>query len=65
MPIYEGPSRSVPAETIVFVTANRPNRELYNVLGGKVGELHIVGDANSPRFMGAAFREGHLAAKAI
>lgn len=64
-PVYEGPKRSVPAETVVFVSANRPNRELYNELSGQVGDLHIVGDANSPRFLGAAFREGHLAAKAV
>jgi 2,4-dienoyl-CoA reductase-like NADH-dependent reductase (Old Yellow Enzyme family) len=64
-PTHKGPSKSVPAETVVFVTANRPNRSLYDDLVGQVNELHIIGDANSPRFIDAAMREGHMAARSI
>jgi hypothetical protein len=64
-PTYEGAARSIPAETVVFVSANRPNRDLFNELRGKIPEVHVVGDANSPRFLQTAIREGHLAAKAI
>jgi hypothetical protein len=56
---------SAPADVVVFVSPNRPNRELYTALTGKVGGLHIVGDANSPRFLETAVREGHFAAVAI
>lgn len=64
-PVYDGPSRKVPAETVIVVTANRPNRDLYNELKDDIPAAHIVGDANSPRFVETAIREGHVAAKAI
>ena len=64
-PTYPGEAKPVPAETVVFVSPNRPNRDLFNELTGKVAEVHVVGDANSPRFLQTAIREGHLAAKAI
>jgi len=64
-PVYNGPGSVIPAENVVFVSHNAPNRELYVQLAGKVAELNIVGDAGSPRFISAAFREGHLAASAI
>jgi 2,4-dienoyl-CoA reductase-like NADH-dependent reductase (Old Yellow Enzyme family)/thioredoxin reductase len=64
-PTYEGAAHAIPAETVVFVSANRPNRDLYNELRGKIPQVHVVGDANSPRFLQTAIREGHLAAKAI
>jgi NADPH-dependent 2,4-dienoyl-CoA reductase/sulfur reductase-like enzyme len=64
-PTYPGEAKPVPAETVVFVSPNRPNRDLCNELKGKVAEVHVVGDANSPRFLQTAIREGHLAAKAI
>jgi len=64
-PVYSKESRLVPAETVVFVSPNAPNRELSAELSGKVANLQLVGDAKSPRFISAAFREGHLAARAI
>jgi pyruvate/2-oxoglutarate dehydrogenase complex dihydrolipoamide dehydrogenase (E3) component len=64
-PIYTAPSRVVAAETVVFVSSNEPNRGLYSELEGKVASVKIVGDALSPRFISAAFREGQMAAKAI
>jgi hypothetical protein len=64
-PVYSGPRSVISAENVVFVSHNAPNRELHAQLTGKVVELRIVGDAASPRFISAAFREGHTAAIAI
>jgi thioredoxin reductase len=49
------------ADTVVFVSPNEGNRDLYNALQGHVSELRIVGDANSPRHLPTAMREGHVA----
>ena len=57
-----------PADTVVLVTYNEPETALYRELGGGTREsrpyaLSLVGDANSPRDMLMAIREGHLAAR--
>ncbi|WP_254699920.1 FAD-dependent oxidoreductase [Trinickia violacea] len=54
----------VPADTVVFVSHNRPNRELHVELAGRHHDVRVVGDANSPRFLEAAIREGHIAGAA-
>jgi 2,4-dienoyl-CoA reductase-like NADH-dependent reductase (Old Yellow Enzyme family) len=54
----------VPADTVVLVSLNRPNRDLYDSLVAQGTDVRIVGDANSPRFLPAAIREGHLAGAA-
>jgi NADPH-dependent 2,4-dienoyl-CoA reductase/sulfur reductase-like enzyme len=64
-PTYSSAEARIPAETVVFVSANRPSRELFDDLRERVAEVHVVGDANSPRFLQTAIREGHLAAKSI
>jgi len=64
-PTYEGSDVEVDAETVVYVSANRGNRDLYNDLAEAGSAVHIVGDANSPRFMQIAIREGHMAAKGV
>lgn len=51
----------VRADTVIFVSPNRPNRALADELAGTGIEVHVVGDANSPRYMPGAIREGHLA----
>ncbi len=55
----------LPADTVVFVSHNRPNRELQEALAGRHGDVRVVGDANSPRFLEAAIREGHIAGAAV
>lgn len=57
--------RKIPADTVVFVSLNRSNRELYDAVKAQGTPVRIVGDANSPRFLGAAIREGHLAAAMV
>ncbi len=57
--------QKIPADTVVFVSHNRPNRGLYNDLLQRGVKVSVVGDANTPRFLQAAIREGHLAGAAI
>jgi 2,4-dienoyl-CoA reductase-like NADH-dependent reductase (Old Yellow Enzyme family)/thioredoxin reductase len=57
--------RSLPADTVVFISANAPNRDLYTALSDRNTDVRVVGDANSPRFLQAAIREGHLAGASI
>jgi hypothetical protein len=58
-------SINVPAQTVVLVSHNRPNRELGDGLHGQIDNLHVVGDAASPRFLQIAIREGHLSGAAV
>ena len=57
----------VRAETVVLVTYNHAQNGLYRDLGGggtRPGfALHLVGDANAPRDLLMAMREGHLAGR--
>ena len=63
---YEGGiEKTVDAETVVFISANKANRALYVELDAAGVNVAVIGYANSPRFMQVAVREGHLAAKAI
>lgn len=55
----------LPADTVVFVSLNRSNREIYDALAGRVPDLRIVGDANSARHLPTAVTEGHLAGAAV
>jgi hypothetical protein len=60
---------TVPADTVVLVTHNASQTEVYDALGGRDAtgpvQLHIVGDASSPRDLLTAIREGHLTARAL
>jgi hypothetical protein len=56
----------VPADLVVLVTQNAPNRELYDeLLAAGRGDLVLVGDAASPRDLQVAIAEGHRAARNI
>jgi 2,4-dienoyl-CoA reductase-like NADH-dependent reductase (Old Yellow Enzyme family)/thioredoxin reductase len=58
-------TETLAADTVVFVSLNRPNRDLAATLSAAGTAFRVVGDANSPRFLQAAIREGHLAGAAI
>ncbi|CAB3735910.1 oxidoreductase [Paraburkholderia rhynchosiae] len=58
-------SSKVRADTVVLVSHNRPNRDVYDALVGQIENLHVVGDAASPRFLQTAIREGHIAGKSV
>jgi hypothetical protein len=58
----------VPADTVVFVSYNQAQSDLYRALGGgmraaKPYDLHLIGDANAPRDLLMAIREGHMAGR--
>lgn len=55
----------LPADTVVFVSSNRPNRDLYVELSERRLDVRVVGDANSPRFLETAIREGHIAGASV
>jgi hypothetical protein len=65
LPLTSNRRETAPADVVVFISANRPNREMYEALKGRVGALHVVGDANTPRFLETAVREGRLAGLAV
>lgn len=65
MPADWDGAETIPAELIVLVSVNHPNRTLYDELREAGITAQIVGDANSPRYLGHAIREGHLAARRI
>ena len=58
-------TQRAPADVVVMVSANRANREIFDALEGRIDQLKIVGDANAPRFLETAIREGHLAGASI
>lgn len=69
-PIYDtvhgnSARRAVPADTVVFVSYNRPNRDLYEALRLGPTPVKVVGDARNPRTMQDAIREGYLAGMEI
>jgi NADPH-dependent 2,4-dienoyl-CoA reductase/sulfur reductase-like enzyme len=59
---------TVPADAVVLVLHGEPDNALYREMGGGTRAkqdfaLKLVGDANSPRDVLAAIREGHMAAR--
>jgi hypothetical protein len=63
-----GPRQTVSAETVVLVTYNEAQNRIFTELGGgtrakKDFALKVVGDANSPRDLLVAIREGHMAGR--
>jgi 2,4-dienoyl-CoA reductase-like NADH-dependent reductase (Old Yellow Enzyme family) len=63
--IYGGTPLKVPAELVIFISHNRPDHSLREALWDYPGEVLVVGDANSPRFLNAAIREGYMAGSSI
>jgi 2,4-dienoyl-CoA reductase-like NADH-dependent reductase (Old Yellow Enzyme family)/thioredoxin reductase len=65
-----GGTTTVPADTVVLVSANQPNIELLDELralpkDSRPRDIRIVGDALAPRDLLVAIREGHTIARAI
>jgi hypothetical protein len=48
------------ADTVVFVSHNTPNNELYPGLVEAGLKVDVLGDAKSPRFVQTAIREGYF-----
>jgi 2,4-dienoyl-CoA reductase-like NADH-dependent reductase (Old Yellow Enzyme family)/thioredoxin reductase len=54
-------ARTIEADTVVFISQNRPNREIYDDLKRLGIDIRIVGDARTPRFLPVAMMEARLA----
>jgi len=67
LPITSNQRETAPADVVVFISPNRPNRDLLDELRVRAPQLslQVVGDANTPRFLETAVREGHRAAAAV
>jgi N,N-dimethylglycine/sarcosine dehydrogenase len=52
-------------DTVVLATGNRSVDHLYHALQGRVSELHLIGDAMSPRGIHNAILEGTWAGRRI
>ncbi|MFA7437686.1 FAD-dependent oxidoreductase [Castellaniella sp.] len=64
-PLFGQVTQTIAADTVVPVCFRQPNNALWAALRGRVNQLHLVGDALSPRDMQPAIQEGHLAARSI
>ena len=65
-PLFNRPTTEVPADVVVLVTHNAPNREIYDELRETIAaDLQLVGDAASPRNLAVAMSEGHRVAREI
>ncbi len=61
-PVYKSNTTTrLPADTVVFVSGNRPNREILEGLPATLPRS-LVGDANGARFLHAAIAEAHQVA---
>ncbi len=52
---------AIPADLVIYVSANRSNRELFDDLQDAEIDLRVIGDANRPRFLEHAMADGRLA----
>ena len=56
---------SLAADTVVYVSRNKPNREMYDELVARGLDCKLVGDAGSPRYIPVAIREGNQARASV
>ncbi len=61
----DGEETLLPADTVVLASGAVANNPLEEALTGKVKELHVIGDALSPRKLTEAIREGFDLAREI
>jgi len=63
--LLTGRERTHAVEAAVLVCRNVPRTGLAAGLAGRVADVRVVGDADSPRFLQAAVRDAHAAAATI
>jgi 2,4-dienoyl-CoA reductase (NADPH2) len=61
----EGQEEWIPADTVVLATGTKPVNSLYEQIKGRVEEIHLIGDAKTPRKALEAVAEGLEAGRAI
>ncbi len=65
-PLQGARPQEVPADVVVLVTQNEPNRGIYDeLIAERRDAVFLIGDAASPRDIQAAMVEGHRAARSI
>ncbi len=57
--------RFIPADTVVLITPNQPQRDIFDALQTQQPGLTIIGDAKQPRDLLQAIWEGHRVARSI
>jgi hypothetical protein len=63
--LYTSAAESLDADTVVLVTGQKANDELYFALKGTVSDLHRIGDCLAPRKLDHAIYEGELAGREL
>ena len=61
-PIQSRKIRRIPADRVVLVTPNEPERRLYDELNGDLPHVKLIGDALAPRDVQRAIADGRRAA---
>jgi 2,4-dienoyl-CoA reductase (NADPH2) len=61
----DGKDLFLKGDTVVIAAGARPDNRLYEELKGRVAEVHLIGDAKSPRKVLEAVAEGFEAGKTI
>jgi len=61
----EGREELIPGDTVVLATGARPSSSLYDQIKGRVKEVHVIGDAKSPRKALEAVAEGFAVGRTI
>ncbi len=61
----EGQDEWIPADTVVLATGTKPVNFLYEQIKNRVEEIHLIGDAKTPRKALEAVAEGLEAGRAI
>ena len=60
---YTGREKKIIADSMLLVTARRPNDELYRTLEGRGVSLRRIGDCDAPAIIAAAVYAGHRYAR--
>ena len=60
---YTGREKKIIADSILLVTARRPNDELYRALEGRGMSVRRIGDCDAPAIIAAAVYTGHRYAR--
>ena len=62
---YTGREQRVDTESLLLVTARRPNDDLYRSLESRVASLRRIGDCDAPAIIAAAVYAGHRHAREL
>jgi NADPH-dependent 2,4-dienoyl-CoA reductase/sulfur reductase-like enzyme len=61
----EEDTSTISADTVVFISGNRPRRDIFTILSERNFDIRLVGDAHSPRYLQTAIYEGHMAGATV